>query len=43
MAIMNQANFDFDRLILTLIFGIRASEPPPPLPEGMANDRKGRA
>ena len=31
MAIMNQAKFHSNRLMLTFIFGIRASEPPPPL------------
>ena len=30
MAIMTPAKFHFNRLMLTLIFGIRASEPPPP-------------
>ena len=31
MAIMTHAKFHFDRLMLTLIFGIWASEPPPGL------------
>ena len=30
MNIMTRAKFDFNRLMLTFIFGIRASEPPPP-------------
>ena len=30
MAIMTHAKFHFNRLMLTLTFGIRASEPPPP-------------
>ena len=30
MAIMNHAKFHFNWLMLTLIFGIRTSEPPPP-------------
>ena len=30
MDIMTHAKFHFNRLMLTLIFGIRASEPPPP-------------
>ena len=30
MDIMTHAKFDFNRLMLTLIFAIRASEPPPP-------------
>ena len=30
MAIMNHAKFHFNRLMLTLIFGIWASELPPP-------------
>ena len=30
MDIMTHAKFYFNRLILTSIFGIRASEPPPP-------------
>ena len=29
MGIMTHAKFHFNRLMLTLIFGIRASEPPP--------------
>ena len=29
MAIMTHAKFHFNRLMLTLSFGIRASEPPP--------------
>ena len=29
MDIMTHAKFHFNRLMLTLIFGIRASEPPP--------------
>ena len=32
MAIMTHAKFHFDRLMLTLIFGIWAFEPPPPPP-----------
>ena len=32
MVIMTHAKFHFHRLMLTLIFGIRASEPPPPGP-----------
>ena len=32
MAIMTHAKFHFNQLMLTLIFGIRASEPPPPPP-----------
>ena len=28
MAVLTQAKFDFNRLMVTLIFGIRASEPP---------------
>ena len=39
MAIMTHAKFYFNWLMLTLIFGIWASEPPP----GLANDWKGRA
>ena len=35
----NNAKFQFNRLMLTLIFGIRASEPS----SGLANDWKGRA
>ena len=30
MAIMTHTKFHFNWLMLTLIFGIRASEPPPP-------------
>ena len=30
MTIMTHAKFHFNRLMLTLIFGIRASEPPGP-------------
>ena len=30
MAIITPAKFHFNRLMLTLIFGIRASEPAPP-------------
>ena len=30
VAIMTDAKFQFNQLMLTLIFGIRASEPPPP-------------
>ena len=30
MDIMTHAKFHFNRLMLTLIFGIQASEPPPP-------------
>ena len=29
MAMMAHAKFNFNRLMLTLIFGIRVSEPPP--------------
>ena len=29
MAIMTHATFNFNQLMLTLIFGIRSSEPPP--------------
>ena len=32
MDIMTHAKFYFNRLMLTLIFAIRASEPPPPVP-----------
>ena len=32
MVIMTHAKFQFNWLMLTLIFGIRASEPPPPGP-----------
>ena len=32
MGIMTHAKFHFNWLMLTLIFGIRASEPPPPPP-----------
>ena len=32
MDIMTHAKFHFNRLMLTLIFGIRASELPPPPP-----------
>ena len=32
MAIMTHAKFHFNRLMFTLIFGIRTSEPPPPPP-----------
>ena len=32
MDIMTHAKFYFNRLMLTLIFAIRASEPPPPRP-----------
>ena len=31
MAIMTHTKFDLNQLMLTLIFGIRASEPIPPL------------
>ena len=32
MVIMSHAKFHFNRLMLSLIFGIRASKPPPPGP-----------
>ena len=34
MAIMTYAKFDFNQFMLTLIFGIRASDSPPPPPPG---------
>ena len=40
MVIMTHAKFHFNRLMLTLIFGIWASEKPPLL--GLANDSKAR-
>ena len=39
MDIMPHAKFHFNRLMLTLIFGIRASEPPPPRTEKAGPDR----
>ena len=41
MAIMTHVKFHFNRLMLTLIFGIRASEPPPPPPPGERLKRPG--
>ena len=40
MAMITRAKFRFNRMMWTLIFGIWASEAPPP---GLANDWKGRA
>ena len=37
IAILTHAKFHFNRLMVTLIFGIRASEPPSPPPD-LAND-----
>ena len=37
MNIMTHAKFHFSRVMLTLTFGIQASEAPP-LPLGLAND-----
>ena len=34
MDIMTHAKFHFNRLMLTLIFGVWVSEPPPPLGPG---------
>ena len=39
MVIMTYAKFYFNRLMLTLIFGIRASEPPPPSPHLRPGER----
>ena len=40
MAIMNHAKFYFNRCMVTMIFGIRASESPPPFPGliGLSSD-----
>ena len=43
MTVLTHAKFYFSRLMVTLIFGIWASEPPSPSPPGQANDWKGRA
>ena len=40
MDIMTHAKFHFNRLMLTLIFGIRASEPPPPPPRAWRTTEK---
>ena len=41
MDIMTHAKFHFNRLMLTLTFGIRASEPPPPPGPGEQLKRPG--
>ena len=41
MDIITHAKFHLNRLMLTLIFGIRASEPPPPLKPGEPLKRPG--
>ena len=41
MDIMTRAKFHFNRLMLTLIFGIQASEPPSPLGPGERLKRPG--
>ena len=41
MAILTHAKFHFYRLIVTLVFGIRASEPPLPLRPGERLKRPG--
>ena len=41
MDTMTRAKFHFNRLMLTLIFGVWASEPPPPLGPGERLKRPG--
>ena len=40
MAIITLAKFHLNRLMITLIFGIRASEPPPPSPKARQTTEK---
>ena len=40
MAIMTHEKFHFNRLMVTLIFGIRACEPPPPPPKARRTTEK---
>ena len=41
MVILTDAKFDFSRLMVTLISGIRASEPPPPPPALRTTEKAG--